>query len=182
MKRTLTICTAIALGLSSAAAVADYDRAGFQLTGGIGFGQTHIGGATLDTAETEQSAKATVNMSVGYGLSNQLSIIVGGMGTRADNIEGGNVASIAGVGGSYHFSADPTSFFVTGLYGRGRIASVGDRTDETSAPAWLVGAGYQFSRHLQLQATFMHSGEGTSVSEFGHDFQSSNITSNLLFN
>ena len=83
MKRTLTICIAITLGLSSAVAAADYDRAGFQLTGGIGFGQTDVGGTTLDTAETEQPAMATVNMSVGYGLSNQLSIIFGGMGTRA---------------------------------------------------------------------------------------------------
>lgn len=182
MKRTLTICTAIALGLSSAATFADYDRAGFQLTGGIGLGQTDVGGSVTDTTETEQSARATFNMSVGYGLSDQLSIYLGGMGTKADDIEGGNVASIAGIGGSYHFSADPTSFFVTGLYGRGRIAKVGDRTDETSAPAWLVGAGYQFSKHLQMQATFMHSGEGTSVSEFGHDFQSTNITLNLLLN
>ena len=110
MNRALTICSAIVSGLSSAAAVADYDRAGFQLTGGIGLSRIYFGGTGFDTAETENATWVAINFSVGYGLNHRLSLLIGGMGAKADDVEDGKVASVVGLGASYHFSADPTSF------------------------------------------------------------------------
>ncbi|MBX2836113.1 MAG: porin family protein [Gammaproteobacteria bacterium] len=178
-----SILIMLSLFAASSAQAFDGKRTGLQIGLGVGMSSTVVDYASGDTVAGIQSNNIATSAQIGFGLNEYLSIHVGGIGASVNN--GGdtqNFSTIVGVGATWYLARSAASLYVTGLYGKGFLGGPDDeRTIDTSAPAWMIGAGYELSSHLQVQASYANSGSTIEGQESSNDFRATYFTAKYVF-
>lgn len=186
MKNLATAVLAIALGSTGSAHAFDlFDgkRGGLQLSLGMGMGSTVVDYQSAESGDKFQSNNLAASAQLGIGLNDYLSVHVGGISARVDNGTGGQkLSTIGGVGATWYLARSAASLYVTGTYGKGFLRAPEDeRNIESSAPAWMIGGGYELSSHLQVQATYASSGSTVEGEATTNDFRATYLTARYVF-
>ncbi len=166
-KVTLSVLTASLLTVSSAQAFDD-QREGFLM--GIGAGIANVNTTFSSNYEADYSSFGfATSFKMGYGFSNQFLLYYtndvswfGIDGANGDNfISGGS-----SIGASYYFDEN-SPFYITGSIGLGIFANF-TSGDAASGSTFSLGAGYEVTPHVMLEATFQR----TSVTDYteGYDY------------
>ncbi len=149
--KKIIIPTVTALLLASNANAFDDNKEGFML--GLGIGVSSI--KTSITGEDSRDTGFATSFKLGYGLSEQLSIYLSSQG---DNYKydgkGKSVnTSLFGIGMDYYFEKN-SPYYVTAMLGQGTVIELKKSKDQTGY-GFLVGAGYELSEHISLEASYM---------------------------
>ena len=141
----------IAVLLATNANAFDDNKEGFMLGLGVGVSSiktNYIGGDSRDTG-------FATSLKLGYGLNEQLSAYVGAIGDLYKYEGKGKRVNTAlsGIGIDYYFNKN-APYYVTGMVGFASVNELKNKKDQTGY-GFLIGAGYEISEHITLQADYM---------------------------
>ena len=165
----------------------DGERKGFILGTGLGVGlvsftQTANGIELFDDIGSTFAS----DFSIGYAPNNMFQIYYFSKVSwfRILNILNENVTiadGVAGVGISYYFNEYvPSSYILGGIGFSSWSTPLEENTDTWEGNGFVVGCGYEFSRHFNLESTITWG--NPSIEEFGIDYETDSFTLNIYLN
>lgn len=151
MMKTMIIPAITALMLTTNVQAFDDNKEGFIL--GLGIGASSIK-TDIVGGDSRDSALAT-SLKLGYGLNEQLTVYLGAIGDayKYDGKGKSVNTALTGIGIDYYFDANKP-YYVTGMIGASTITDLQKSKDQTGY-GFLVGAGYEITDHVTLQADYM---------------------------
>ncbi len=192
MHRTWAVFIMVSLlGLAIEADAWDGQRKGFILGGGLGFGSTSFKqevsyGGLSSTSDTESKAAFMTDFKIGYAWSNQWMVFYNS-GTSWFTIENVNSdkvtisSDVSGIALSHYFKPAAPSWFLTGTLGFSAWDAPFEEDSEAQIGAGLLlGGGYEFARHWNLQADLQFS--NPSDDEGGFEVTTTATTFRLTVN
>ena len=133
----------------------DGKRKGFQIGLGIG---AHTSAFTFEPTNTPDEVDSEKNLAtqlhIGYGVSNQFTLYLGGKGGAIVMNEEDATVAFSGVGATFYLSPSSPSLYVTGLVGRGSLSLESDKNLEINGDGWLAGIGYEVTDRLHLELSY----------------------------
>ena len=151
MMKKIIIPTIATLLLVTNASAFDGNKEGFML--GIGAGVSSV--KTTYTGGNSRDTSFATSLKLGYGFNEQLAVYLAsesgvykynGKGETADT-------SLIGIGLDYYIDQN-SPFYVTGMVGLGSVNKLKKAKVQTGY-GFLIGAGYEISDHITLQADYM---------------------------
>ena len=129
----------------------DDNKEGFILGLGVGASSvktTYTGGSSRDTG-------FSTSIKLGYGINEQLIAYIDAAGDLYKyNDKGDRVnTAMTGIGLDYYINQN-SPFYVTGMVGFASVNKLKKAKDQTGY-GFLVGAGYEITDHITLQADYM---------------------------
>lgn len=160
MNRTLCLTLLLVVVIVPVATAFDGSRRGFILGVGGGYHTTDIDREigfpfpAVGIVSESRSGIATT-FKIGVGISNQFTLcyVRNASWYTATDL---TAAGIGGIGGSYYLSASSPSAFVLFEFGFADIVSVGNRSESETGAGYMIGGGYEFAKHFQLEATYLN--------------------------
>jgi hypothetical protein len=143
------IVACFALALAGHAAALDGERKGFMFDFGLGGSYISDEFTTLQTDNTGGSA-ATFN--IGYGVSNQLMIYLGGRSGAWSSFFTDEIASIGvgAIGATFYFSETAPSGYINGVVGSANY----DNGQSADGSGFSLGVGYEWIQNWSLGADY----------------------------
>ena len=192
MNKYKYLLTACLLLISQTAGAFDEQRQGFILGFGAGLHETTLdftyNGAKIDS---ESKGGLATSLKIGAGITNQLAVYyVRNASWYQAPISNGFETSdtlytvgISGIGVTYYLSATAPSWYFLGAVGVGDISAPFDRDVKSdTGGAIMLGGGYEASKHVQLEATFLGTNiDSSDVSQLNLKSSSLQLTLNYLF-
>lgn len=178
MKRVLISIALFVLILGSTSLGFDNQRKGFVLGGGLGIAPysnwsidlgDNLFGGIIDFSADETNVGPALNFVIGYAWNEQNMIVyhADGLIYKSDFFDQSAVQTFNGVSFFHYFGpVGRAPFAVVGVGGYGWKVEELEANDV--GPALLVGAGYEFARHVQVGAYYV--GGRTSDKAFGETF------------
>jgi opacity protein-like surface antigen len=150
MKRII-IPTLTALLLRNTANAFDDNKEGFIL--GLGIGASSIK-TTYTRGDSRDTGFAT-SLKLGYGFNRQTIMYLGAIGDAYKYDDKGKTVNTAltGIGLDYYINQN-SPFYITAMVGVGSVSELKNTKIQTGY-GFLVGAGYEISEHITLQADYM---------------------------
>ena len=179
MKRIFVIIATLLL-LSSLAYAFDNEREGFVFGGGVGFAPVadwHLKGVSNIG---ESSAGISASLFAGYGYNESVMFVLQHDGVIHKNIsiDGENDKVHQGFTGLvvyYYFGETGNSFFMTSGVGLQNYSILEtDRPKHKTDFGYLIGGGYEFAEHLQINFSFSY-GRTKTTFLFEHQQLSFNL-------
>ena len=151
MMKKIIMPTIATLLLMTNANAFDDNKEGFML--GLGVGASSV--KTTFTGGNSRDTGFATSIKLGYGLNEQLAAYVAAEGDLYKyNDEGDRVnTAMTGIGLDYYINQD-SPFYVTGMVGFASVNKLKKSKDQTGY-GFLVGAGYEITDHITLQADYM---------------------------
>jgi len=151
MMKKFIIPTMVATLLISNANAFDDKKEGLMLGVGIGASSiktTYTGGNSRDTG-------FATSLKLGYGFNEQLAVYFGLTGDtyKYNGKDKAVNTALSGVGVDYYLEEN-SPFYLTGMVGFGSVNELKNNKSQTGY-GFLVGAGYELSKHITLQADYM---------------------------
>jgi opacity protein-like surface antigen len=129
----------------------DDNREGFLLGFGLGYQSTDTEVEVDDYSGEGSYDGFSSTFKIGGGINKQFALYyVQYLAHDSDAID--EYFSIGGIGATYYFKPEIESAYILGAIGIGLI-NVED--DSESGTGLLLGAGYEFSEHWQIEGTYM---------------------------
>ena len=149
--KKIIIPTIVTLLLVTNASAFDDNKEGFMLGLGAGVSSvktTYTGGNSRDTG-------FATSIKLGYGFNEQLAVYLASeSAVYKYNNQGDTVdTSLIGIGLDYYINQN-SPFYITGMVGRGSVDEL-KKTKVQTGYGFLIGAGYEISDHIILQADYM---------------------------
>jgi len=149
--KKIIIPAIIALLLISNANAFDDNKEGFILGLGVGVSSiktNYIGGDSRDTG-------FATSVKLGYGFNQQTIMYLGAIGDvyKYEGKDKRVNTALTGMGLDYYINQN-SPFYVTAMVGFGSINDF-KKSKEQTGYGFLVGAGYEISEHITLQADYM---------------------------
>jgi len=141
----------VATLLISNANAFDDKKEGFML--GLGIGASSI--KTTYTGGDSRDIGLATSLKLGYGFNEQLAVYFGLIGDayKYDGKDKTVNTVLSGVGVDYYLEEN-SPFYLTGMVGFGSVNELKNSKSQTGY-GFLVGAGYEISKHIALQADYM---------------------------
>ena len=138
----------------------DSERAGFVLSGGIGYAPTaytEISGFQNSRVTTEGIAGSLI-AGYGYNENTLFLLMLEGFKTNTHTIASPSesiIQGFSGVGVRFYFDDIGSSFFISSCIGLQRyINSNKSEFSHDAGLGFLIGGGYEFTENFQLRTTF----------------------------
>ena len=152
MMKKMIIPTIATLLLMTNANAFDDNKEGFMLGLGVGASSvktTYTGGNSRDTG-------FATSIKLGYGINEQLATYFASESSiykyndKDDTVD----TSLIGIGLDYYINQN-SPFYVTGMVGIGSVDKLRNTNKVQTGYGFLVGAGYEISDHMTLQADYI---------------------------
>lgn len=181
---SLILLASILLTIGEAQAF-DGSRRGFILGLGAGWGEARqalsvtLGDMEFD-ASSDHSGIAT-DFRIGGGVSDQWLLYWTSQQVFFDSGGGAMAQGIGAVGATWYSRAEAPALLLEGGVGLGGVADLDGGGTDTGFGI-MLGAGYEFARHWQLEATWSHTEAGSvGLGEFGADASLSTVRVTLCW-
>lgn len=156
MRRQLQIVSLILLLGSASAQAFNDQREAFLVGLGIGYHGTELDFSGMGSTSDEVAGLAT-SVRLGFGLSNRFTLYYLSEGSWYKRAGDTWSLGLNGIGAAWYFSPRVRSTYVHAGYGY----SYGSLPDQRGSDSrkfgngYLLGAGYEFMPHLNLEASFL---------------------------
>lgn len=155
-KIVLSTVVASCIALSSVEAF-DGQREGFLIGLGAGLSSVNTEVKMGYYGYNERSFGLATSFKIGYGFTNQFALYymndVSWFGYDDDPYDDTYTSSFTGVSASYYIDEHAPAYVLAGV-GIGTFANFSEDAGETGS-AFILGAGYEVSPHIQIEATYL---------------------------
>ena len=171
LKITIVLALVALIAVPNQAAAFNDERQGFMLGLGAGFGSAKV---SWD-GDSESNSGLATTFKIGGGTSNQLQLYYSNRVIFFSENDINFYQGMSAFGVSYFLEPTAPSFFFSGELGLGVFDTFESGLEGDSGFGFTIGAGFEVSPHLILEANYMNAGVGESP----FDYTISNFTLTL---
>jgi len=170
MKKRLFSSVIIGILSISSAQAFDDNKKGFLVSLGGGLSNVNTKVSLGNLGANESSFGLASSFKLGYGFNEQFMLYyvndVSWYGYENDPNKDTYATGLTGIGASYFFDKNKP-YYILGGVGVGTITNV-SKSVQTRGNSFMIGAGYEAVKHLQVEASYVKS-----------NFEESNVKANI---
>ncbi len=152
IRTPLLAALTLLLTLASPAQAFDDQRQGF--TVGLGLGYAHMD-LDYEPGATGLNSGIASSIRLGFGLDDRFSLLYVNEGAWYRRQGHVWFTGLSGLGATWHLSPRAPSAYLLGAFGMGSSSQpFNDGVDVHRGAGYLLGAGYEFAPHLNLEANY----------------------------